>query len=153
LKDQVRIKDPVFYAEGEILNPQRMMRALEVKSATGKSIKDFHKKSGNTAKDYDVKKYAIDLPREQLYDNINKRVDKMMSDGLLDEVKSLQPYRHLNALQTVGYTELFDHLDGKMSLDEAVEKIKQNTRNYAKRQLTWLRKEQDLQWVTNTASI
>jgi tRNA dimethylallyltransferase len=153
LKEQLRIKDPTFYAEGEILNPQRMMRALEVKTATGKSIKDFHKKSGNTAKDYDVKKYAIDLPREQLYDNINKRVDKMMGDGLLEEVRSLQPYRHLNALQTVGYTELFDHLDGKTTLEEAVEKIKQNTRNYAKRQLTWLRKEQDLQWIANTANI
>lgn len=153
LKDQVRIRDPVFYAEGEIMNPQRMMRALEVKMATGKSIKDFHKKSGNVGKEYDVKKYAIDLPREQLYDNINNRVDNMMNDGLLDEVISLQPYRHLNALQTVGYTELFDHLDGKMSLEDAVEKIKQNTRNYAKRQLTWLRKEKDLQWVSNTASI
>ena len=125
------------------------MRALEVKLGTGSSIKDFHSKvpAGGVAEKYKVVKYAIDISREQLYDNINGRVDKMMQDGLLEEVKALVPYRNLNALQTVGYTELFDHLDGKLSLNEAVEKIKQNTRNYAKRQMTWFRKEKGIQWI------
>ena len=149
LQEEVRANDPEFFLKGEIKNPQRLMRALEVKLGTGRSIKDFHSKvlAGGVAEKYKVVKYAIDISREQLYDNINSRVDMMMQNGLLEEVKALVPYRNLNALQTVGYTELFDHLDGKLSLNEAVEKIKQNTRNYAKRQMTWFRKEKGIQWI------
>ena len=154
LHEEIKARDPKFFAEGEIKNPQRLMRALEVVMATGQSIKDFHRKavSGASSK-YNIVKYAIDIPREQLYDNINNRVDIMMSQGLLDEVISLQPYKHLNALQTVGYTELFDYLDGKMTLPQAIEKIKQNTRNYAKRQMTWLRKEKDIKWIKSADDI
>ena len=155
LQEEVRANDPEFFLKGEIKNPQRLMRALEVKLGTGRSIKDFHSKvpAGGVAEKYKVVKYAIDISREQLYDNINGRVDKMMQDGLLEEVKALVPYKNLNALQTVGYTELFDHLDGKLSLNEAVEKIKQNTRNYAKRQMTWFRKEKGIQWIKDFKGI
>lgn len=148
LQDEVRATDPKFFAEGEIKNPQRLMRALEVKLGTGKSIKEFHTSSGGgAAEKYRVLKYAIDIPREHLYNNINARVDKMVSQGLVEEVRSLLPFRNLNALQTVGYSELFDYFDGKVSLEEAINKIKQNTRNYAKRQLTWFRKDRELVWV------
>jgi tRNA dimethylallyltransferase len=139
LQNEVRIKDPVYFQQGEILNPQRMMRALEVKLATGKSIKDFQTSAGRT-REFAVENITMELPREQVYLNINSRVDRMMEQGLLEEARALISCRHLNALQTVGYTELFDYFDGKYSLPEAVEKIKQNTRNYAKRQLTWMRK-------------
>ena len=148
LQDEVKTADAKFFSEGEIHNPQRLMRALEVKLGTGKSIKDFHGKNPVNEK-YNVMKYAIDIPREQLYTNINNRVDEMMNAGLLEEVRSLLTFRNLNALQTVGYTELFDHLDGKISLKDAVEKIKQNTRNYAKRQMTWFRKDKEIVWVHN----
>ena len=155
LQDEVRAYDPDFFSKGEIKNPQRLMRALEVKLGTGRSIKDFHGKIriGGAAEKYNVVKYAIDISREQLYHNINSRVDKMMEDGLLDEVKALLPYRNLNALQTVGYTELFDHINGNISLKEAVEKIKQNTRNYAKRQMTWFRKDKEMVWIKSFSDV
>jgi tRNA dimethylallyltransferase len=148
LQEEIQSLDPLFFAEGEIKNPQRLMRALEVVKGTGKSIKHFHKGLfGGAAEKYDVTKYAIDISREQLYENIDSRVESMMEDGLMDEVLALEPFRHLNALQTVGYTELFEHLDELTSLDDAVEKIKKNTRNYAKRQMTWFRKDKDLIWI------
>ena len=139
LHDEIKFHDVDFFERGEIQNPQRMLRALEVKISTGKSILDFH--SGEKVKrDFDIKNVVLELPREQLYDNINNRVDQMMQDGLLKEVEDLLPYRHLNALQTVGYTELFDYFDGKISLEKAIEDIKKNTRHYAKRQMTWFRR-------------
>ena len=154
LQQEVRTADPDFYSKGENKNPQRLMRALEVKRGTGRSIKDFHNLAGSgAAEKYHVKKFAIDVSREQLYSNINARVDKMMDEGLLEEVRSLVPYKHLNALQTVGYTELFDHLDGIMSLPAAVEKIKQNTRNYAKRQITWFRKDKGIEWINSAEQV
>jgi tRNA dimethylallyltransferase len=146
LQEQIRMKDPLFFNEGEVQNPQRLMRALEVVEGTGRSIRVFHTGVAATRK-YDIVKYAIDIPREQLYDNINNRVDKMMEDGLVEEVRALLPYRHLNALQTVGYSELFEYFDGKLSLSEAVSRIKQNTRNYAKRQMTWFRKDKQIKWI------
>lgn len=150
LQDEVRAADPDFYAKGENKNPQRLMRALEVKRSTGRSIKDFHNLAGSGAVEkYLVKKFAIDISREQLYENINNRVDKMVNDGLVKEVRTLLPFRSLNALQTVGYSELFDYFDGKTSLDIAISKIKQNTRNYAKRQMTWIRKDKEVKWITN----
>ena len=125
------------------------MRALEVKLATGRSIKDYHSSSGvGAAEKYKVLKYAIDIPRKQLYQHINNRVDKMISDGLVEEARSLLSFRKLNALQTVGYSELFDYFDGNVSFKDAVEKIKQNTRNYAKRQMTWFRKDKQINWIS-----
>ena len=141
LQDEIRKEDPDFFSKGEMQNPQRMLRALEVKLSTGKSILDFH--SGKKEKrDFEIKNILLELPRQQLYDNINHRVDKMMEDGLLNEAEGLFPFRHLNALQTVGYKELFDYFEGKISLEKAVDDIKKNTRHYAKRQMTWFRKYQ-----------
>ena len=145
LQEEIRRKDPLFAAQGEMQNPQRILRALEVLESTGKSVLSFH--SGEkTARPFAIQKYALELPREQLIRNIETRVDQMMAAGLLEEVKQLIPYRHLNALQTVGYTELFDYLDGKITLEEAVEQIKIHTRQYAKRQMTWFRKDKEFVW-------
>jgi tRNA dimethylallyltransferase len=122
------------------------MRALEVKLSTGKSILEFHS-SVKKKRYFNILKIGLELSKEQLHRNINSRVDKMMREGLLDEVRSLLPSQKLNALQTVGYKELFDHLNGKVSLEEAVEKIKINTRQYAKRQMTWFKKDKEVTWV------
>lgn len=146
LQHAVKNEDPAFYAEGEIQNPARLMRALVFKRSTGESILDYrtgHKKE----RPFRIIKVALELPREVLYERINYRVDEMMKQGLAEEVKALYPHRHLKNLQTVGYSELFDYLDGKLTLNEAVDKIKQHTRNYAKRQLTWFRKDKDMNWL------
>jgi tRNA dimethylallyltransferase len=146
LQEQVKQKDPVFYEKGEIQNPQRLMRALEVVEGTGQSILSFRK--GEKAKrDFAIVKTGLELSREELHRNINTRVDKMMEAGLLEEVRSLVPYKNLNALRTVGYAELFDYIDGKISLEKAVEQIKINTRQYAKRQVTWFKKDKEIEWV------
>lgn len=156
LQEEVRMRDPLFYASGEVQNPQRLMRALEVMMSTGRSIRSFQ--SGyKKQRPFNIIKIGLDLPRTELYDRINRRVDLMMESGLLQEVTEL--YNKLvagskesgevlrpNALQTVGYSELFDHLEGKCSLEQAVEKIKTNTRHYAKRQLTWFKKDPSVNW-------
>ncbi len=145
LQQKVKEMDPLFFTQGENKNPHRLLRALEVYQATGKSIQVF-KKGSKASRPFKVVKIALELPKDQLHQNINTRVDQMMEMGLLDEVRSLIPYKHLPALQTVGYTELFDYLANKISLPEAVALIKQNTRRYAKRQLTWFRKEEAFHW-------
>ena len=145
LQQQVKTIDPEFYTVGESQNPQRLMRALEVFKATGKSILYF-RKGKKEARDFNLVKLALELPKETLHENINKRVDRMMESGLLDEVRSLMSYQHLNALQTVGYKELFDYLNGGLELTSAVADIKRNTRQYAKRQLTWFKKDKDYTW-------
>jgi tRNA dimethylallyltransferase len=145
LQNEVNEKDPAFYAAGEIQNPQRMMRALEVMEATGRSILSF--RNGEKAKrEFNIIKIGLKLPKEELIRNINTRVEKMMEEGLLHEVKQLQPGKNLNALQTVGYAEIFDHLEGKISLADAIEKIKTNTRQYTKRQMTWFKKDKEIKW-------
>lgn len=139
LQKEIKKRDPVYFAFGEIQNPQRMMRALGVKLVTGNSILDFH--SGKKIKrDFDIKKINLEIPRDELYGRINKRVDDMMDTGLLKEAEGLFPFRHLNALQTVGYKELFDFIEGEVSLDKAIDDIKKNTRHFAKRQITWFKK-------------
>lgn len=146
LRQMVQQEDPQFYKIGEVQNPVRMIRALSFIRSTGKSITTY--RTGNKKeRPFRIVKIALELPREVLYDRINKRVDMMMEQGLLEEVRALYPQRHLKNLQTVGYTELFDHLDGKCSLEEAVDKIKQHSRNYAKRQLTWFRKDKEFHWL------
>ena len=149
LQQQVETIDPEFYTIGEIQNPQRLMRALEVFKATGKSILYFRKGKKET-RDFNLVKLALELPKEMLHQNISERVDKMMESGFLDEVRSLMPYQHLNALQTVGYKELFGHLNSTMELTGAVTEIKKNTRQYAKRQLTWFKKDKDYTWFQPT---
>lgn len=147
LQESLRKEDPEFAASSaEWENPARLLRALSFKRATGKSILDF--RSGKKKeRPFRIIKYALDLPREVLYARINERTKQMMEAGLLDEVRALLPYRHLPPLQTVGYAELFDYLDGKCSLEFAVEKIAQHTRNYAKRQITWFKKDPEMQWL------
>jgi tRNA dimethylallyltransferase len=145
LQQEVKLKDPLFYEKGEIQNPQRMMRALEVMESTGQSIVSFHK-TAKTKRDFTIINIGLELPKEELHRNINTRTDKMMEAGLLNEVKDLLPYKTLNALQTVGYKELFDHLQGDISLDDAVGQIKTNTRQYAKRQMTWFKKDRSIRW-------
>ncbi len=147
LQNEVKKNDAVYFANGEIKNPQRLMRALEVKLSSGQSITSFQTRQ-KKQRDFNIVRIGLELPREQLVQNINSRVDHMMKYGLLNEVKQLQPFKNLNALQTVGYKELFDYLDGKLILEDAVERIKLNTRQYAKRQMTWFKKEQGLQWVS-----
>lgn len=150
LQEQVSINDPLYYAEGEIQNPQRLMRALEVQWSTGRSIRSFQRQQPQQ-RDFRIIKTGLELPREQLYQNINHRVDEMMELGLLDEVKELMPLRKLNALQTVGYSELFKYLDADISLEKAIEEIRKNTRHYAKRQMTWFRKDSSIKWFSPTA--
>lgn len=147
LQQQVQEKDPAFYAAGEIQNPQRIMRALEVMESTGQSILSFRKKE-KANRDFNIIKIGLELPKEELIKNINHRVEFMISTGLVEEVKTLKPYQQLNALQTVGYTEIFDYLDSIASLEAATERIKINTRQYAKRQMTWFKKDNDIQWFS-----
>ncbi|MDQ6889663.1 MAG: tRNA (adenosine(37)-N6)-dimethylallyltransferase MiaA, partial [Bacteroidota bacterium] len=139
LQNKIKKEDPLYFASGEMENPQRLLRALEVKLSTGKSIINFQ--SGKKIqRDFNIEKINLEIPRQILYERINRRVDEMMEQGLLKEAASLFPYRHLNALQTVGYRELFEFMGDKISLDEAIEKIKINTRHFAKRQITWFKK-------------
>jgi tRNA dimethylallyltransferase len=145
LQEQIKKHDPDYTIYGEMQNPQRMMRVLEVKLSTGRSILEFQKNK-KPKREFNIIKIGLELPKEELQRNINARVDAMIQTGLVDEVKSLLPYKDLNALQTVGYSEIFDCLDGKLSLANAIEKIKINTRQYAKRQMTWFKKDKEIQW-------
>ena len=148
LRDAIQQTDPLFYQSGEMSNPQRMMRALEVVQSTGQSIMSFHKQE-KKQRPFRILEFGIRLPRKLLYQRINDRVDTMMDQGLLEEVTALLAVQHLNALQTVGYAELFHYLQGKTTLDDAVSLIKQNTRHYAKRQNTWMNKNKNLVWLEN----
>ena len=150
LQDEIKKYDPDYYAKGELLNPQRLMRALEVRLSTGQSILSFRNRQPRT-RPFRVHTIGIDLPKEELHRRIHQRVDRMIADGLLEEAKSLLPYRSHNALQTVGYRELFDYFDGKYSLDTAIDQIKTNTRHYAKRQLTWFRRDRSTVWMAPDA--
>ena len=146
LQDEVQHLDPKYFAIVDQQNPRRLQRALEVCYQTGKTFTSF--RSGNAVKrDFEIKKYALLWERQALIERIDKRVDLMMEQGLLEEAKTLYPKRHLNALNTVGYKELFAYFDGDCTLAEAVELIKIHTRQYAKRQMTWLRKNNDYRWV------
>ncbi|GAB4092102.1 tRNA (adenosine(37)-N6)-dimethylallyltransferase [Flaviaesturariibacter terrae] len=147
LQQQVASADPRYYAEGEIQNPHRLLRALEVVRFTGRSILDFHSRT-KADRPFTAQKFVIDLPREELYDRINRRVLGMMDAGLEAEARGLYPLRQMNALQTVGYRELFEYFDGKITLQQAVTDIQTNTRQYAKRQLTWFRKDPEFAWLS-----
>ncbi len=145
LQQQVIENDPAWYQQGENKNPHRLMRALEVKLSTSHSILKFQKKEP-VKRDFEIVKIGLKLPRELLYHRINERVIQMMKDGLEAEVKSLRSFSTLNALQTVGYKELFSYFNDELSLHEAVALIQQNTRHYAKRQLTWFKKDKSIAW-------
>ncbi|TSD63256.1 tRNA (adenosine(37)-N6)-dimethylallyltransferase MiaA [Inquilinus sp. KBS0705] len=145
LQERLKAIDPTYYSQVDINNPQRVIRALEVYVGTGKPI-SFYRKATLNKRPFNIIKIGLDMPREQLYSRINQRVDHMVAEGLVDEVKGLIPHRKLNALNTVGYSEIFDYFDGKTDLDNAIAAIKQNTRRFAKRQLTWFRKDKDMVW-------
>ena len=145
LQEKLKEVDPAYYSEVDIANPQRLIRALEVYEATGKPFSNFRSKIAKK-RSFDSIKIGLSTDRETLYENINNRVDLMVDEGLVQEVEGLRSFSYLNPLNTVGYSELFDYFDGKSTLEEAVEKIKQNTRRFAKRQLTWFSKSKDIKW-------
>ena len=147
LQNEIKEKDPGWYAVGEIQNPQRIMRALEVMLQTGESILSFQNDK-KKERNFSVIKIGLTLPREVLYQQINSRVDEMIEAGLEQEVRSLLQYRHLNALQTVGYKEMFAYVDGAVALLSAIDQIKKNTRHYAKRQLTWFARDEAIKWFS-----
>ena len=146
LQQELAVADPIYYNKVDQANPHRLIRALEVCRATNQAFSSFQGK-GKTARPFKALTLAIQWDRAVLYDRINKRVDLMLEAGLVEEARALYPYQHFNSLQTVGYRELFDHFEGKIDLPTAIELIKRNTRRYAKRQLTWLRKQEQVHWV------
>lgn len=145
LAEQLKTLDPAYWEVVDRQNPARVVRALEVCLQTGKPYSSL--RTGERRKrNFEIIKIGIDLPREELYGRIDRRVELMMEEGLEAEARAVLPYRHLNALQTVGYKELFAHFDGEISLEEAVELIQRNSRRYAKRQLTWFRRDEEVRW-------
>ena len=138
LQEELKEKDPIYFAEADIQNPHRLIRALEIIRATGKTFSSYRKKNLKQ-RSFNPIYIALNLERSALYERINQRVDLMIREGLVDEAKKLFPEREKNALQTVGYKELFEHFENKHSLEEAIELIKRNTRRYAKRQTTWFK--------------
>jgi tRNA dimethylallyltransferase len=146
LRKQIKLLDPAYYDLSDIANHKRLMRALEVTLQMGEPYSSFLTRT-EKYRSFDIIKYCLNRPREILFDRINQRVDQMIEKGLLDEVKSLTPFKHLNALNTVGYKELFDYLEGKLTFDQAVEDIKTHTRRYAKRQLTWFKRDGDYTYI------
>lgn len=147
LQEELKASDPDYFEQADIQNPQRIIRALEITRGTGKTFSSF-RQNNLQPRNFKVIKIGLELPRHEVYERINQRVDLMMNSGLLDEVRSLYKFKKLNSLQTVGYRELFDYLDEKINLDFAVEEIKKNTRRYAKRQLTWYRKDEKIKWFS-----
>ncbi|MEI6151202.1 MAG: tRNA (adenosine(37)-N6)-dimethylallyltransferase MiaA [Chitinophagia bacterium] len=145
LQKEVSVKDPQYWEKGEQKNPQRLMRALEVMLGTGSSITSFQNKKP-IERPFKIVKIGLELPREELYERINTRVLNMVEDGLEKEVKSLEASAHLNALQTVGYSEWKDYFEQKISIEKVIENIQQNTRHYAKRQMTWFKRDLATTW-------
>ena len=145
LQDKLKEVDPESFKTIDIHNPRRVIRALELFIETGKPY-SYYLNENKVTRPFDTLYIGINAPRETIYDRINRRVDIMINDGLLDEAKGLLKYRELNALQTVGYRELFQYFDGKTTLEEAISEIKKNTRRFAKRQGTWFRKNDAINW-------
>ena len=145
IQDKLRIVDPEYYRKVDLNNPKRILKALEISRMTGKPYSTFL--TGNRKpRNFSVIKIGLDIPRQELHSRINSRVDYMMKQGLLQEAEDLRQFSGLNALNTLGYKEIFDFLNGKYSLEEAVNRIKGHSRQYARRQLTWFRKDKDMHW-------
>jgi len=148
LKEELQKVDADYFEKVDLHNPVRIIRALEIYRQTGENYTHYlSNKQKPKLRPFKIKYFCLTMNRENLYQRINGRVDSMIEQGLVDEVKKLIPFQDNNALQTVGYKELFSHFNGKASLDEAVDQIKKNTRNYAKRQLTWFRRNPNYQWI------
>lgn len=146
IRRRLRLLDPEFYNEVDLKNPKRVIRAVEVCIQTGKPYSSFRK---NNVKErpFKIVKIGLTRPRKELYNRINVRVDSMINRGLIEEARRLYPYKHLNSLNTVGYKELFSYFDGEWTLDFAIDKIKQHSRNYARKQLSWFNRNDDIQWM------
>lgn len=145
LRNQLKILDYEYYNQVDLANPKRLMRAIEVCLTTGKTFTSL-RINQQKPRDFNIIKIGLELPRDVLYERINKRVDLMIKEGLENEVNSLVSHKNLNALNTVGYKEIFDYLEGKTSFEFAIEKIKINSRRYAKRQLTWYKRDDEINW-------
>ena len=145
LCEDLKRMDPEYYEIVDKQNPRRVVHALEICTMTGQTYTSFRRRE-KRERPFRIIKIGLNRPREELYARINQRVDEMMANGLLEEVKTMYPKRSLNALNTVGYKELFDYLEGRWTLEEAVERIKGNTRRYARKQLTWYKKDQQISW-------
>lgn len=146
IRMQLKMRDPVFYNQVDLKNPKRIIHALEVCITTGKPYSSFRT---NTVKQrpFDIVKIGLTRPREELYKRINERVDQMIDNGLIEEARRLYPHKHLNSLNTVGYKELFQYFDGSWSLEFAIDKIKQHSRNYARKQLSWFNRDKEIHWI------
>ncbi len=151
LQEELKMRDPEYYSEVDLQNPHRLIRALEICRGTGRSYSSFRKKDAEN-RFFEPVFIGLSAERDIIYDRINRRVDLMMQEGLLEEAIELFPKRNLNALNTVGYKELFQYLEGKSDLETAVSEIKKNTRRFAKRQLTWFRKNKQIHWFDLSAS-
>ena len=145
LCEELKKLDPEYYQMVDKQNPRRVVHALEICTMTGQTYTSFRRRE-KRERPFRIIKIGLNRPREELYARINQRVDEMMAGGLLEEVKTMYPKRSLNALNTVGYKELFDYIDGRWPLEEAVERIKGNTRRYARKQLTWYKKDNQIRW-------
>lgn len=145
LSDRLKLLDPVYHARADLRNPHRVVRALEVCLGTGKPFSSFRNQK-KKERPFRILKIALERDRQELYERIEARMDQMIAEGLFEEARNLYPWRALNALQTVGYQEIFDYIDQKYDYQEAVRLLKRNSRRYAKRQMTWLRKDPDYHW-------
>lgn len=146
IRQKLKLLDPIYYDQVDLKNTQRVIHALEVCIMTGKPYSSFRL---NTIKErpFDIIKVGFNRPRPELYDRINKRVDEMIKDGLEEEARQLYPMKHLNSLNTVGYKEMFEYFDGNWTLEEAIDKIKQHSRNYARKQLSWFNRDKSIKWI------
>lgn len=145
MRNELRLLDPEYYAIVDLKNPKRIIHALEICYQTGLTYTSF-RTNKKKERPFKTLKIGLDRPREQLYDRINRRVRQMIEQGMVEEARAVYPYKGLNSLNTVGYKELFAYFDGAMTLDEAVTKIQDNTRKYARKQLTWFRRDKEIQW-------
>ncbi len=146
IRARLKILDPDFYNEVDLKNPKRVIHALEVCIMAGKPYSSL-RTNPKKERPFRILKIGFTREREELYDRINRRVDQMIEDGLIEEARKFYPMRHLNSLNTVGYKELFNYFDGTCSIDFAIDKIKQHSRNYARKQLTWFRKDKEIKWI------
>ena len=145
LRRELKLVDPLYYASVDLKNPKRIFKALEIFYITGKPYSSFLTRKPKL-REFNVVKIGLNMDREKLYERINNRVDNMIKRGLVEEAKTLYPNKDVNALNTVGYKEIFDYLDGHISFEKAVELVKRNTRHYARRQITWFNKDKDINW-------
>ena len=146
IRNQLKLLDPVFYDQVDLKNPKRIIHALEICLMTGKPYSSLRTNS-KKHRPFRIIKICFNRDREELYSRINERVDDMVRNGIIDEARGFYPLRHLNSLNTVGYKELFDYFDEKCTLDYAIDKIKQHSRNYARKQLTWFKKDKEIHWI------